>query len=523
MKDILQTLINRTSASTKINSDAKEQEISSGLQITGPKADYREYILLALILGGALVLRLAFIHVPLDRDEGWYGYIGQELLRGSIPYRDVFDQKPPGVFYIYAAIVALFGSTVESVRLATAGYVLLTLFGVYRLARYCHGRNAALLAALLYGIYSSGPIVEGFGSNTEVFMVLPVVASSYFFLHWLDRDKPSLLILSGCLAALAGVIKTVALPFYLLLLCFIVITRIRSNKGRSAIRDVFLFLFPSALLLFVLYVYLSTNNAWDDFFYWNITFNKQYGQASLAILESRLLGRGMQVSSEHLLLWVLALPTSIWLLSARRDSKNLFLVLLILESFIGVAMPGKFWAHYFILMIAPLSIIAGIGLACLFQRRGWLLYCALPFLTAVFLYSVQLTYKYYLVYSPEEVSATKFGNPVFVTSAKVAAYIKARTAPTDYIFQWGWEPEIYFLSNRRSPNKIITHTTISVSRETVEALVEMVTSIVNKKPKYIIIQGGREQWTGYNELSAILTHAYHLETEIDGMSIYRHL
>ena len=35
--------------------------------------------------------------IPLERDEGEYAYIAQQWLQGALPYRDSFDQKPPGV------------------------------------------------------------------------------------------------------------------------------------------------------------------------------------------------------------------------------------------------------------------------------------------------------------------------------------------------------------------------------------------------------------------------------------------
>ena len=47
-------------------------------------------------------LRFHALGVPLDRDEGAFGTIGQLILDGRVPYRDGVDQKPPGVFFIYA-------------------------------------------------------------------------------------------------------------------------------------------------------------------------------------------------------------------------------------------------------------------------------------------------------------------------------------------------------------------------------------------------------------------------------------
>ena len=58
-----------------------------------------------------MLLRWPVADVPLERDEGEYAYIAQRWLRGKVPYRDAFDQKPPGVFVAYAVIETLIGAS----------------------------------------------------------------------------------------------------------------------------------------------------------------------------------------------------------------------------------------------------------------------------------------------------------------------------------------------------------------------------------------------------------------------------
>jgi len=49
-----------------------------------------------------VVIRLPLLGIPVVRDEGLFGVAAQAILRGETLYRDVFDLKPPGIFYIYA-------------------------------------------------------------------------------------------------------------------------------------------------------------------------------------------------------------------------------------------------------------------------------------------------------------------------------------------------------------------------------------------------------------------------------------
>ena len=122
-------------------------------------------ILLAWCLLLSLVLRLSFINEPFERDEGFYSAIALQLLEGAVPYRDTAEQKGPLLFYLYAFGLAVFGKSMEAFRVFTAFYNLLTLLGVFLLAREVAGKSAGLIAAFAYAIVSSLPLMQAAGSN----------------------------------------------------------------------------------------------------------------------------------------------------------------------------------------------------------------------------------------------------------------------------------------------------------------------------------------------------------------------
>ena len=59
-----------------------------------------------------LLLYIPFLTEPFEKDEGFYAAVAQLILRGDLPYRDAFDNKPPVVFGWYAISFALFGEHV---------------------------------------------------------------------------------------------------------------------------------------------------------------------------------------------------------------------------------------------------------------------------------------------------------------------------------------------------------------------------------------------------------------------------
>jgi 4-amino-4-deoxy-L-arabinose transferase-like glycosyltransferase len=420
-----------------------------------------EYFALLVILLLTFALRLFFINEPLDRDEGTYFLLGKEILRGAVPYRDAIEMKLPGSFYLFALFM-LVGDSVRYIRIITVIYSLLTVTATYLLARSVGGRWAGLFAALLCGIFTSGPVVQGSGSNLEVFLLFPMMVGVYLLLRGFNSGSRLYLSLSGLFLAFAVLIKTVVLPVYFLPILFIPFVQRSQQRWMVMAKDVLAYVTPGVLLSIVLVVYLSLNDAWNDFVYWNVTYASSYAKTPWTLFWDRLVSRGLSTANEFLVLWIVAFLTIFWLIVKQRSLKNLFLIGMLVATIIGVCMPGKFWPHYLIILIPPLSVISGVGLATLFDKRRKLFYASLPLLAITLYPTIQLDYPYYAA-SPDEASRMKFGSDVFVAARDVAIYVKERTTPDDTIFQWGWEPEIYVTAQRRPPNRFLSHMIVADS------------------------------------------------------------
>jgi len=68
-----------------------------------------------------------------------------------IPYRDIFDHKPPLVYYVISAVMHLFGPSNSYVRWGFAFLTLISVFSLYYIGlKLFRNRHVALLAAILY-------------------------------------------------------------------------------------------------------------------------------------------------------------------------------------------------------------------------------------------------------------------------------------------------------------------------------------------------------------------------------------
>src|SRR5512142_2983540 len=64
--------------------------------------------LLLALAGALLIVRLPSLVQPMGPDQGLYAYVGERILHGELAYRDAWDQKPPGIHYVYAGLRAVY-------------------------------------------------------------------------------------------------------------------------------------------------------------------------------------------------------------------------------------------------------------------------------------------------------------------------------------------------------------------------------------------------------------------------------
>ena len=72
--------------------------------------------LLVLMTVAAFVVRVPSIAEPLGTDQGLWASAARALSRGQLLYRDVWDQKPPGIFLLYLSAFDVLGWTPAAVN-----------------------------------------------------------------------------------------------------------------------------------------------------------------------------------------------------------------------------------------------------------------------------------------------------------------------------------------------------------------------------------------------------------------------
>ncbi|MCX8043924.1 MAG: hypothetical protein N3B18_07360 [Desulfobacterota bacterium] len=417
-----------------------------------------------MILGFlSVAFRFNSITIPLERDEGLFGYIGQVVLNGGMPYRDAVDHKPPLVYFLYALALTVMPPTAAGVHIFLLCYNFLTLIVLYWVARCAGGTPAAgFWTALVFGVFSTSPELEGFAASSEMLMLLPLSLSLLFALL---SGRQGMLVpasfASGLFCGLACWTKHTGVFFALVLFCILpAVPRIvragtASLAAAAARAAAWVGGFFSISVAVIGYFY--ARGAGDDFLYWNFIHNYYYGaERTLAEVLPKITGAIASLCRTHP---VPAFAVFICVCTAlfKRDIRGACFVVLLLAS-LAATLPGHAYAHYFAQLAPAVALGSGFGcsIICAAVRHGRMrtgvillvffgLCCVPP----------ALHIRYYLTGSTDELSKKFFSPNPFAESIDVAAYISRTTTPRDKVFIFGSEAQILLYSRRTSATRFV--------------------------------------------------------------------
>ncbi len=411
-------------------------------------------ILLAVI---GIFLRAWCLTLPLDRDVGLYAVISRGLSHHLLPYRDIFDHKPPGIYFLFWLVGKTAGLSVFSINLlALTGYILNAVL-ICLLINELFGFKPALTAGLLYSFFSVNPYIEGLNSaQVEVFLISFVVFAYFLLFKYLRRKKLCLLIFSGVSMGIGLLFKQIAvLDVFLAVFLLIYFSQ--------GIKRIAVFILSALIPWVFTFLFFIAAKTFREFFYYVFTFNLKYigrGASSAGSFFHSFLTVNLKMASTMPLiillsiLFVLACLVKHKGIKAVEKGKNhLFLVLWLLLTLGEVSLSGRFFPYYYIILIPPLSAASAVFLFPPFINwKGFSVYAkALIIAVLILLFSVSL-YRFSGFVSGNPLNTIKkvWPDEPFAETYQLGRYLKKTADSEDYLFVWGDEAELYFYSGLTS-------------------------------------------------------------------------
>ena len=154
----------------------------------------------------ALAIRVPLLGSPVaGLDEQFYLLVGERFWQGALPYLDIWDRKPPGLFAIYAAIAALPDDGVLAYQLVATACLAATGWVTCSIARTIAPLPASIAAGAAVVVYG-GLLGMGFG-EAPIFYDLLIAAAVRLLIAPASRRRDLAAML---LAGVAITIKTSA-------------------------------------------------------------------------------------------------------------------------------------------------------------------------------------------------------------------------------------------------------------------------------------------------------------------------
>jgi 4-amino-4-deoxy-L-arabinose transferase-like glycosyltransferase len=456
----------------------------------------------AVILTLFALMRISLISIPFERDEGEYANIAQRMLVGDVPYRDAFDQKPPGVFLIYLITFALFGQSVQAVHVVMHVWTLAGVVLLFKLVQRLSGTTAGLLAAMAYAVMTAERGVLGSTANTEIFMLTPMVAGILCVVpNPGQRVGAWRLMASGALLGIAFWIKQVVITdilFVGILVTLADCTAWKRDAGtlRRVLGRQLLLLLGAIAVTAPIFLYFIWNHALHDFLYCAFIYNFGYSTSelhSVSQIWGRFWGSFCEILISDWLFWLAGL-IAIAVMARRRSWRLLsFYIGFALLSFGGVTFAGYFRPHYFMQVLPAVATLAGLGLAWILTRLATLSNPLLryPGQTAVLIgaLAVPVINNRSILFAPSPAVASirLYGVNRFVFSQAIGERLRDRTSPADPILIAGAEPQIAFYAHRRNATRFIFFDPLSAHYPGVLVNQQQaIAEITGNQPAYIV-------------------------------------
>jgi hypothetical protein len=424
---------------------------------------------------------------PLERDIAFYAVAASEVLGGRMLYRDVWANQPPAIHLSYLLVEAVLGTG----RLAIFACNLIGAFsvmaGCYYLSLQARISSfGALCAASLWAIVSANVYLEANQPNTELF----INAFSLWGAAWLFRGFRAgvvswTLVISGLLFAMATFYKQIAVVIPAAICGGFVVSDLQREMMLRAILRSLIVGGTIVVSWVILLIVVASFGMWSGFYDAVVVYNHAF---TGSITENLISG----LAFDHLWppamkqMWPLPiLSLTAVILAIRKDQWTRLTPFLsyLAGAYIVISMPGRFYPHYYQLLLPVLVMLSAWALAQIPSKWG----ITTGIVVVAILLAIQLPM---LGKDPTEWSRLKYGN-VFVDIDSVAKWLNKVMTREELLFQFGSDPEFYFESQRKPASGVLFDYPLIVGPSARGLSLRVVEQLKHTKPEAVVLS----RWT----------------------------
>jgi hypothetical protein len=464
---------------------------------------------LLALAGALLIVRLPSLVQPMGPDQGLYAYVGERILHGELAYRDAWDQKPPGIHYVYAGLRAAYphDAAVPAADLLAAIGAAAAVWAVgARLAGGAAGGLSAILFLLL-----SDPSFARYGgvrvrAQCETFIAL---SASVAVLLALTRARGIrrriVLFASGLFVGVAFALKYNAGIYGLVTLAAVALT-----TGLT-LGDVVVVALGAAVVPLTLLAVFLNGGAMRDLYQATIAYNLQYsGETYASRLDTLRYLISFPVQHARVdALWTVGGAGCLVLLLAGIKRRPVWLpVAWVVAACLAIAINGsRGLPQYFVQAAPALALAAGVGAAVLFPPLPRVARWILVILVGVAVWRVdefpklasnvwhdtkyitgRIDRREYLARYGGLRESDKYSA---LNNIDLGATLDTHSRPGDTVYVFGFSPGAYVYAGRRSASRFFWSRPVIVGFNAADpryGVAGLLTELRTRQPAVIALQ-----------------------------------
>jgi Dolichyl-phosphate-mannose-protein mannosyltransferase len=497
------------------------------------------------------------------RDQTIYSLVGEGVLHGKMPYRDLWDFKPPGIFLVFALAQGLFGRGMVAIRVLEVIGMVASVFGFMRLADtfferpragLIGGAVAALLQAELEFWHTAQP--EVFGGYLTLAAIVLATAPPH------QRRRGWVWLGTGVLFGLAFLFKPPLGGGAFVCGAYLAKReQQRTGSTKSALFSMVVIGASAALPILLCGFWFWARGAWPALHWTLAEFTPGY--TALGWKDRQAAGMLYYALEEAFFKFSALAAAGVVAMAAispihSREREGTFLVLgIIAIQIAGVAMQGKFFPYHYAASLQLIAFLAGLGLYKLWRRcmnggfggvLAWMSFVAIAISMRTASRDLPQDYsdralmrlKYAFRIAPYTTREAVDRELSWVADFSLAAdrdvglEVRSRTRSADTIFVWGFEPSIYWFSERAPATRFIYDVPQRSEWQKDYARRELMRDLNQNHPAMVIVQhndvfpsvtghlfDSHDELPGFPELKSFIDDRYEFVKRIEDFDLYQ--
>jgi len=502
---------------------------------------------------------LLLVFFQYGRDQAVFSVVGRTILEGGSPYKDAWDVKTPGIFFIYAGARFLFGTSQHAVRILEALnlLVLTWAFTIYS-RRHFTGLWPGVFAGCL-AVINHVQMKFWDTAQPESFGATALAWALVFATYQSNKDRKSSQLKQALSWALSGVLFTVAALLkpplgggILTSIAVVAFYRARANANESKLKQtlavIISFSVGAVFLLTLVFLYFAQKNAlnevYETFFMYipghvGLTFSFQNAPGLLYLAIKHWLFSFSTFTSIGLVLCFL-LPRC----HVRELEGSAHLLGVIFFQIIGIGLQSKFFPYHYGVILPMTALLGAWGYTKLWNKvkRKWVL--ILAFLIAV---SWQLYEKNIFRHAILQIQSVvnydqrdSINDSLYTVydqnanaNRKVSEWLSQNTPPGEPVYIWGFQSVIYDMADRSSSSRYIYNIPQRAGWENKAARQILISELTSSPPSAIVVVhndqlphvtgnqlDSAKELESFTELSNFIAEGYTYVKSFEDMDIY---